>query len=228
MNKSLKLKSILITIGLTMFALNSHAVLIKGVEFPQGDISFADAVFDYSPVINSGEPTIPHQNFNSALGLPDYSSGSSCNTIADDAIDAENCSFVSLGDGGSITLQFINNVLTGSDSDALDLWIFEIGPDVEDTFVDISVDGNIWHSVGAVGGSTSGIDIDAYGFTSADSFSFVRLTDNASEGGQSGATVGADIDAVGAISTRRVDVNTPSTIGLMLLSLFFVLRRVRN
>ena len=77
-------------------------------------------------------------------------------------------------------------------------WIFEVGPDVEDTFVEISKDGTTWFDVGKVFGTTSGIDIDAFGFSSSDLFSYVRLTN---EGGQSGASVGADIDAVGAIST---------------------------
>jgi hypothetical protein len=110
---------------------------------------------------------------------------------------------VSLGRGGRLTLQFTDNLLTGSDDADLDLWIFEVGPDVEDTFVEISADGVIWFAVGSVFGTTSGIDIDAFGFGSTDTFGFVRLRDDPAEGGTSGASVGADIDAVGAISTIR-------------------------
>jgi hypothetical protein len=78
--------------------------------------------------------------------------------------------------------------------------VFEVGSDVEDTFVEISKDGQEWHSVGKVFGATDSIDIDAFGFTPSDEFSFVRLTDDPDEGGTTGETPGADIDAVGAIS----------------------------
>ena len=133
-------------------------------------------------------PTATYQDATRALGIPDYPEGT----------DPE---YVSLGAGGRLVLRFTDNSLTGSGNTDLDLWIFEIGPDVEDTEVDISKDGSTWHSVGAVFGSTSGIDIDAYGFGPTDFFSFIRLTDVRSEGATSGATVGADIDAVGAISS---------------------------
>ena len=114
-------------------------------------------------------------------------------------------------------LRFTDNVLTGSDDDSDDLWIFEVGPDVEDTTVDVSVDGITWLSVGLVTGNTRGIDIDAFGFSSSSAFSFVRLIDVANEGGQSGGTVGADIDAVGAISTRpQTIVPEPGTWALMI------------
>lgn len=84
--------------------------------------------------------------------------------------------------------------------------------------MDISKDGSTWFSVGAVGGSTSGIDIDAYGFDTSDFFSFIRLTDVKDEGAQSGPTVGADIDAVGAISSAPpvvIDVPEPAMLALL-------------
>lgn len=168
---------------------NAGAIIYGGVDFPDGAVSFADAVVDYSPNISaSGQPTAPYRESSEALGIPDYTSGP--------GID-----YVSLGDGGSITLQFTDNSLTGSGNSDDDLWIFEIGPDVEDTFVEISKNGTDWESVGKVTGSTSGIDIDFFGFGLLDFFSFVRLTDDTNEGDQGGATVGADIDAVGAISS---------------------------
>jgi hypothetical protein len=94
-----------------------------------------------------------------------------------------------------------DNLLTGSGTSAADLWIFEIGPDIEGTLVDLSKDGLNWFKVGAIGGSTYGIDLDEFGFGVDDHFSYVRLTDSAGDGATSGATVGADIDAIGAIST---------------------------
>lgn len=188
----------------------AHAVFIGnsqgGTDFPQGNISFADTLVSYTP---AGPPSVPHQGAFNALGLPDYAGVNSCPNQAD-------CSFVSLGGGGSIILRFDDNKLTGSGNNALDIWIFEVGPNVEDTFVDISKDGVNWTAVGKVFGSTAGIDIDAFGFTASDLFSFVRLTDDINEGGTgSGGTVGADIDAVGAISTvPTVSIPEPGTFAL--------------
>jgi hypothetical protein len=188
-------------------ALPGSATLIGGVEFPQGLISFADAVVSYTP--GAPAPTLPHQGASSALGAPDYAGGTNCASQAA-------CKFVTLGDGGNIVLRFTNNFLTGSDDNALDLWVFEIGPDVEDTFVEVSKNGIAWSSVGKVFGSTAGVDLDAYGFGSTDLFSYVRLTDDTNEGDQSGATVGADIDAIGAISTIATsEVPEPATTALI-------------
>ena len=184
------------------------AEIIGGVDFPAGAISFADAVTNYSPVIQSGRPTAGNRNGDNSLGVP-------------------NSSFVSLGDGGVITLAFTDNFLTGSGSDDLDLWIFEIGTDVEDTFVEISKDNSVYVSVGKVFGSTSGIDIDAFGFGPEDLFTYVRLRDDPDEGAQSGATVGADFDAVGAISTVAA-IPEPSTYVLFLAGLAGIWTAKRN
>ncbi|MEW5686410.1 MAG: PEPxxWA-CTERM sorting domain-containing protein [Pseudomonadota bacterium] len=209
--------------ALSLAAATAHAEVIGGVEFPQGAISFADAVVSYT--LNPASiPGAAYQGAFNALGAPDYNAANSCANQA-------SCSFVTLGAGGELVLRFTDNVLTGSGSNAFDLWIFEIGPDVEDTIVDVSVDGVTWLSVGSVTGSTRGIDIDVFGFGTASAFSYVRLIDVFNEGGTgSGGTAGADIDAVGAISTRRVDtlVPEPGTWALMLLGfgvLGTVLRR---
>jgi len=176
-------------IGAFILATQANADIFGGVEFPSGASSFADAVVSYNPVIKSGEPTAPFRDSSQALGVPDFT----------DALPGDH--FVSLGDGCSITLRFTDNSLTGSGTPADDLWIFEIGPDVEDTFVEISKDGTTWSPVGKVFGAISGVDIDAFGFGTGDFFSYVRLTDDGAEGGQTGATVGADIDSVGAIAS---------------------------
>jgi hypothetical protein len=186
----------------------ASADVFGGVEFPQGAISFADVVTSYLPGLAGADPTAPYQGADNALGPPDYDNNNGCGLT---------CTFVSLGVGGELIVRFTDNVLTGSNNGDDDLWIFEIGPDVEDTLVDVSVNGVTWFSVGMVTGSTRGIDIDAFGFDSASAFSYVRLTDVANEGGTSGATVGADIDAVGAISTRATGgIPEPSTWAMMI------------
>lgn len=195
---------VLLVSAVALLGLPCSATVYGGVDFPGGAASFADAIVSYDPVINAaGQPTAPYRDATRALGIPDYG--------------APGITYVTLGSGGSITLRFTDNSLTGSDSTAMDLWIFEIGPDVEDTFVEIGQDGVTWNQVGKVYGSTSGIDIDAYGFHTGQYFSYVRLTDDPNEGDKSGATVGADIDAVGAISSAPPVTTTPEPATFALL-----------
>lgn len=193
------IRAALATIAILTVVMTPHAgaqTTFGGVTFPQGVASFADRVEANNVHISArGEPTAPYRNAAWALGPPDYA-GAGC-TLA-------TCTNVALGVGGSITLEFVDNRLTGSGSAALDLWIFEIGPQVEDTFVEISKDGVTYTSVGKVAGATAGIDIDAFGFGPGDEFRFVRLTDDPALDGTTGAAVGADIDAVGAISSVAV------------------------
>ncbi len=195
----------------------SHAVLYGGVEFPQGAVSFADSLVSYDNLFSGGPaPTDPNYlDASDALGIPDYNGSTGS---------------VSLGSGGRIVLRFTDNSLTASGNADNDIWIFEIGPDVEDTFVDISKDGVNWESVGKVTGSTRGIDIDAFGWGLTDFFSFVRLTDDPNEGDNFGSTVGADIDAVGAISSSRpvTIIPEPATLSLLGLGLGSMLLRRRR
>ena len=125
-------------------------------------------------------------------------------------------------------MQFIDNKLTGSGNANPDLHVFEIGPDVEDTFVEISNDTLTWFSVGTVFGSTSSIDIDAFGFGIGDQFAYVRLTDDPNEGNTGGTTVGADIDAVGAISTVATPVPLPAPLGLLVVGIAAISIRRRQ
>ena len=163
--------------------------------FPAGVAAFADEVTSYDVSMVGGGPSVDFSDPQAALGPPDSPEPAGC-TLG-------TCP-VSLGSGGSITLRFTDNVLTGSDDAGLDLWVFEVGSEIEDTFVEVSADAVTWHDVGKVFGATSGIDLDAFGFGASDVFSYVRLTDDPNEGSSSGVSVGADIDAVGTISSLPI------------------------
>lgn len=181
-----------------------------GIEFPDGAISFADHVIRYDPMHSGGPvPTEPTAVIPSdALGAPDFPPGGGIGDVG----------AVSLGRGGLIELQFIDNILTNSGDGDKDLHIFEVGSDVEDTFVAIrpkpetaalldaglDANGDGFYEIGKVYGSISSIDIDAIfpGFAAGElAFDAVQLIDDYNEGGAGGVTVGADIDAVGAIAT---------------------------
>jgi hypothetical protein len=184
------------------------AETFHGVDFPGGVASFADEVVSYNPVTYGASGQYPTERIpGEALGAPDYAEGPGYD-------------YVTLGPGGYLTLKFTDNSLSGSGSIANDLWIFEIGPDVEDTFVWVSKDNVNWNAVGKITGGTRGIDIDAYGFGINDRFSYVRLQDDPNEGQGIGAgtTAGADIDAVGAISSAP-PVPTPEPTTVLLLGL---------
>lgn len=197
-------------------SISTQAAIYGGVDFPGGVASFADAVVSYEPTWGgaSGPQVSDRSDPLQSLGVPTGSWYSG---------------FVTLGDGGRVTLRFADNSLTGSGSSAFDLWIFEVGEDVEDTYVDISKDGANWFSVGKVAGSTAGIDIDTYGFGTSDFFSYVRLTDDTNEGEQGNSqTAGADIDAVGAISSAPPVNHVPEPTTLALLGVALAMAGMRG
>ena len=180
---------------------------------PSDDFEVFGSTYDYETPIDG------YRNPADALGEANYTShapGQAYNTGE----------FVSLGNGGSLTLQFGNKNLVGHGSSAYDLWIFEIGDEVEATDVEISADGITWFSVGRVEGSTRGIDIDAYAylFGGITDFSYVRLTDVLGlypDGGAYGGWAGADIDAVAIIPE-------PSTMVMLVCgSVLGIVRRYR-
>lgn len=177
-------------IGIFAFFIAGYAKadIYGGIDFPQGISSFADSVYMYNPT--SGV-TGDYLNPDNALGAPDYTGSNYTN------------SFVSLGDQGSIVLQFTDNSLTTSGNTEKDLWIFEIGGDIEPTSVSISTNAIDWISVGSTTGGKYGIDIDAYinsGVVLGERYSYLKLIDLLPHQSSSPYT-GADIDAVGAISS---------------------------
>jgi len=157
-------------------------VTYSGVEFPQGDISFADRVISFSrPDDVSDELADPAR----VLGPPDTDTTSLGNSPEG-------------GCAAPLVVEFVDNYLIDVDGD--DLYIFEAGPAVEATSLEISVDGRTWIPIGRIEGSTRGVDIA--GFVSAGQrFPFVRLCDFP-DGNTSGAPwAGPDIDAIGAIGS---------------------------
>ena len=186
----------------------ANAVPFRGVEFPEGEVSFADEVVSYIPGPGVG---VLQMNPEEVLGIPD-------------GTDSEG--YVSLGDEGELVLRFLDNSLTTSGDDAIDLWIFEVGS-VEPTAIAISTDGLDWINVGTISGATSGVDIDAYtgdGVVLQEQYSYVKLTDLLPH--TTGyPNTGADIDAVGAISSGP-PIPEPATI-LFLAGGILVLRHRR-
>ena len=160
-----------------------------GVDFPAGTISFVDRVVSYEPDFGGGPiPDATSMDARQILGVPDTGG-------------------VSLGNGGRIRLRFIDNSLTGSDDSRPDLWIFEVGSP-ETVYVDISKDGRQWRSVGTATGFAYGIDIDEFGFGSADRFAHVRITDDGDSPGGEPFTQGGDLVAVGASSSAAPVTST--------------------
>ncbi len=192
MHRTRKALVVAATIGMAAGGLTIGAAGAQTGENEQGvpPDGFADSVTIQStgdPAATASTNTDP----TTALGAPDCPSG------------VDDCAY-SLGGGGSIVVRFTDNALTASGDDDLDLWIYEVGPLVEATQVSISEDGIDYVDLftgdePSVGGSTSGIDIDAWpGVETGVEYRFVRIVDH---GPTSGATAGADIDAVGAITS---------------------------
>ena len=115
-----------------------------GVDFLDGPVSFADSVVSCSP---GSDVDTGWLDPSSALGIPD---------------DAGAGTVVSLGDGGSLKLQFTDNSLTTSGDNTDDLWIFEVGAVVEESNVQISINNLTYIDLGNVSGQPTGIDIDAF------------------------------------------------------------------
>ena len=147
----------------------------RSVLFPLGDISFADEVVSFA----IGDPmpqSEPARRVGNMLGEPTNSS-------------------LSLGCSGEVVVRFTDNSLV--DINGPDLYIFEIGKEVEATQLAISQNGEDWIDIGPIDGSTAEVDIAEF-VPENSSFEYVRLTDRNIKC-KAGNYSGADIDAVGAI-----------------------------
>jgi len=162
-----------------------------GVEFPLGARSFADSVVSFD-LHDATDVAAPYDDPKAALGTPDYS-------VADDT------GYVSLGntpDNGTpseLVLRFDDNALVDVPGD--DLYVFEIGPQVEATEVAVSPDGKTWYDLGRIEGSTRGIDLSVFSSIPKVEMRFVRLRDYPDGSTSPSPYGGPDIDAVGAIGS---------------------------
>ena len=148
------------------------------VTIPGGALSCATFVVDFqtgSPWTSDPRAMDPLE----VLGAPDY------NSVTDE-------NYVTLGIGGVIVLGFNVSITDGPGND---IYVFEIGPDVEATKVEVSNDLKNWIHVGDADGSISGVDINGKVPAGA-KYRYVRLTDIK---GQVSTWPGADIDAVAVI-----------------------------
>jgi outer membrane protein OmpA-like peptidoglycan-associated protein len=148
-----------------------------------GDLSFADEVVSF----HKGDPSAADQHSipEETLGSPNY----------DASVDDE---YLTLGCGGELVIRFTDNAL--GDVDGPDIFVFEIGPAVEQTSVAISKDGRTWTQVGRISGGVAALDIRGAA-NPFDTYSFLKLTDDRT--GCFGEWPGADIDAIAAVGAGR-------------------------
>jgi hypothetical protein len=149
------------------------------VIIPGGALSCAAFLVDFT----HGEPWTSDakaMNPDKILGEPDYKSSSDEN-------------YVTLGAEGVIVVGFNVHI---TDGEGQDIYVFEIGPDVEATKVEVSADLTDWIYVGDASGSLSGVDIKGK-IPAGGKYKYVRLTDLRTFGTTS--WTGADIDAVAVL-----------------------------
>jgi OOP family OmpA-OmpF porin len=159
------------------------------VYMPTGKISFADVLVSYT----EGDPKSPMNGAapEGVLGETDYN------------IEVRK-GFFSMGCGGTLTVRFTDNALT--DIEGPDLYIFEVGSEVENTRLEISKDAVNWIDVGEISGGRAEVDIRDF-VKEGEVFYYVRLTDLKT--GCKGNWPGADIDAIAAIgSVVQVTLNS--------------------
>lgn len=159
------------------------------VKLPLGDISFADKVIEYK--IGNPAPIAANSKPEDAVGTPNFN-------------QVEISGFVSLGSGGELTLAFTDNALVNIDGP--DLYIFEMGKYVEETYLYVSKDAKKWINVGKISGGNALVDIGD-STKIGEIFTYVKLVD-AKTVTKDKSWPGADIDAVAAIgSAKQLSLN---------------------
>jgi len=183
-------------------------------------LSFADFVISFEQTCASNTRANPE----AAIGVGDHMEGTYVNSEA----------YVSLGEGGSITLGFNNNLIVNSGDSNPDIWVFEIGPLVEASQIELrpfdqktidilnlegipDTDSDGYFDFGVIAGSTSSLDIDSIvmGYPYSElRFDAIQITDVPTV--CEGNTPGADIDAVCALSSLVIDcTGTPNGLAVV-------------
>ena len=106
---------------------------------------------------------------------------------------------ITLGHGGSIVVGFDVYITDGPGNDII---VFEVGPDVEATKVELSNDLINWIEVGIAPGATSGVDINGK-IPPGGKYRYLRLTDLKTT--KPGPWTGADIDAIAVVHPKKID-----------------------
>ena len=152
------------------------------ITIPGGAKSCATKVVQFTP----GDPWTSDPldtDPNEILGAPDRG-------------NASNGKAITLGAGGVLVLEFDIFI---TDGEGMDIYVFEVGNNVEATKVEVSADLVNWIYVGDADGSLCGVDLN--GKVPADGkYKYVRLTDLLTS--PSGSYPGADIDAVAGLNAK--------------------------
>ncbi len=154
----------------------------ESIYLPLGKISFADKLIEFK--VGNPPPIQKYRDSVQCLHEPNYKNYQTPN-------------FISLGCGGSLTVEFTDNGFMNLPGD--DLYIFEVGPSKEAAKVEISQNGIDWVYAGKIAGGKSSIDLTSAGIDDETVFYFLRITDLKDLCRSKSA--GADIDAIGAINS---------------------------
>jgi len=154
-----------------------------------------------SVYVSCGERAFANECVGRTAGVPGPKAGSGTDpagALKRDYNGAKDTGYYTLGCRGSITLRFSQIYLV--DGPGADLYIFEVGPDVEGTKLEIKTENGPWIPVGEIGGGAVQVDIhDALASRGLlnQRFSQVKLTDLGQK--CAGNWPGADIDAIAAL-----------------------------
>ncbi len=154
----------------------------ESIYLPLGKISFADKLIEYK--VGTPPPIQKYRDSVQCLHEPNYKNYQTPN-------------FISLGCGGSLTVEFTDNGFMNLPGD--DLYLFEVGPSKEPAKVEISQNGIDWIYAGKIAGGKSSIDLNKEGIDDETIFYFLKITDLKDLCKSKSA--GADLDAIGAINS---------------------------
>lgn len=168
----------------TAFAADYYFTDRNGNQMMAPDGAFATQVVQFIPG-NPWTKVAEEQKTSNALGQPDYKEKSGIGS-----------GDLTLGAGGVLVLKFDVAIYDG---DGLDIYVFEVGDDVEPTKVEVSQDLYTWYEVGTASGKTAGVDLNGKVPAGA-RFSYVRLTDLKKY--PNSRWPGADIDAVSGLNVK--------------------------